>query len=594
MRKRMFFMLLTMMLGLLLWEARILWLQTVGGHDGTNPSASLVEQSVRQRMVSFELDDGRARFFDRNGQSLGGEERRVLVVFPKYKRDLQTATNREKMSRSDERVRQILQADKRDWHTFIDGLKAEARVWQGAQAPFPQGLTVQQAEHLNALQVPGLAVANHYVRRTEQSVGQALIGTVGENARFFQRIYATSGAGLNMPLIPKLGVSGLERSMESKTRGYDGEIAPVGARSITWLEPNGELRLIDQSSRHYPLRVVTTIDRALQARVEQAMAQMAVREGAVVVLDRRTADVLVMASRSRDGHNQALLEAKPGSIFKIAVAAAAVGTRAIGEESHFQCNGSYGKYRFVCWRRAGHGHISAAQAFAFSCNIAFAEMAKRLSPQIIERYAQYLGLAQQVGWSSSDDARFRQLPEEQPGMIFANRTNMSDEGALIQTAIGQRDVLVSPLQAANMVATILNNGRLQAPRTVREIRYKNGQVRETFHEQVLRPADAEFRRIAPLLRQWMRETVRSGTAKALLRSPHTLAGKTGTAQVKAGQGASQAEAVHQWFVGYDAADERFAVAVLVKHVHPHARQLALPLAARVFDILLSAPLEQAP
>jgi cell division protein FtsI/penicillin-binding protein 2 len=282
------------------------------------------------------------------------------------------------------------------------------------------------------------------------------------------------------------------------------------------------------------------------------------------------------------------------------IAAAALATGMVETDTQFHCTGAYGKYRFVCWRRSGHGHISATQAFAFSCNIAFAEMAKRLSAPMIERFARRLGLAQPIGWSSADDTHnagqdeFRQLPEEQAGMVFADRTSVADEGAIIQTAIGQRDVLLSPLQAANMVATLLNDGRLQAPRTVREIRYRDGQLRETFAPQVLRPADAEFRRIAPILRGWMRETVRSGTAQALSRSPHLLAGKTGTAQVTVGDRTSKSAAVHQWFVGYDAADERFAVAVVVKHVHPHARQLALPLAARVFDILLSVPVEQAP
>jgi cell division protein FtsI/penicillin-binding protein 2 len=186
------------------------------------------------------------------------------------------------------------------------------------------------------------------------------------------------------------------------------------------------------------------------------------------------------------------------------------------------------------------------------------------------------------------------LPDEQAGVVFAQTTDKHDEGALMQTAIGQRDVLLTPLQAANMVATILNDGELRAPRVVREIRYRNGQLRESFAPQVLRRGDAKLKEAAPVLRTWMRETVRSGTAQSLSQASVALAGKTGTAQVKLGGERAGEEVVNQWFVGYDVADERYAVAVVVEHMAPNDRQVALPIAMRVMNILTQDRIEQAP
>ena len=609
-RKRIFFSVLAIMLVLIIWEMRLLWLQTIGVVDTSSDEVNLVEQAVNQRMVSYVLDDGRARFVDRDGRSLGGEERQVLVVFPQYRKWLNNRSVAAESARLDASLRNVLGADERDWRAFLGKLNSEARVWQAEGSKFPLALSTSAAEQLKRLSAPGLAVATQYIPRSERTVAEHVLGLVGENAQLFQQLYRQEDALLKSAPNLKLGVSGLERSLEIKTRGYQSAQSAVGERRIAWVEPAGELRRIETNNPYYPLQVVTTIDREWQSRVEQTMKQFGVREGAVVVLDRHNADVLVMAGRpsllDQPGHqqvdlrNHALLEMKPGSIFKLVVGAAALGEGVVDRHSKFHCAGSYGKYKFTCWRRSGHGDITASQAFALSCNIAFAEMAKRLSPAIIEAYATRLGLAQQVGWGGVErtlegsQAPFRLLPDEQAGVVFAQTTDKHDEGALMQTAIGQRDVLLTPLQAANMVATILNDGELRAPRVVREIRYRNGQLRESFAPQVLRRGDAKLKEAAPVLRTWMRETVRSGTAQSLSKASVTLAGKTGTAQVKLGGERAGEEVVNQWFVGYDVADERYAVAVVVEHMGPNDRQVALPIAMRVMNILTQDRIEQAP
>jgi cell division protein FtsI/penicillin-binding protein 2 len=138
---------------------------------------------------------------------------------------------------------------------------------------------------------------------------------------------------------------------------------------------------------------------------------------------------------------------------------------------------------------------------------------------------------------------------------------------------------MTPLQAANMIVTILNEGQLMAPRVVREIQFRSGVPKERFASQIIHTTNPERRRASRILRTWMRDTVTIGTAQSLDSAGEYLEGKTGTAQVF-DQGQKK---VNQWFVG--AVANRFAIAVVVENVHPEAPQQALPLTQRLLGIL---------
>src|SRR5699024_3024750 len=92
-------------------------------------------------------------------------------------------------------------------------------------------------------------------------------------------------------------------------------------------------------------------------------------------------------------------------------------------------------------------------------------------------------LTKEVGWQESPFYKmdsFKQFSGEDRGQIFSKGSNKQDEGTLIQTAIGQRDVQMTPLQAANMIATIVNGGKQESVRAVKEIRYKTGTLFHAF------------------------------------------------------------------------------------------------------------------
>ncbi|MER8300052.1 penicillin-binding transpeptidase domain-containing protein, partial [Acinetobacter baumannii] len=84
-------------------------------------------------------------------------------------------------------------------------------------------------------------------------------------------------------------------------------------------------------------------------------------------------------------------------VFKTVVAAAALAEGVILPTERFTCTGEYGKYNFSCWKKEGHGSVTMEEAYAQSCNIAFAEIAKRVGGEKIEEYARRLGLSTLVG-----------------------------------------------------------------------------------------------------------------------------------------------------------------------------------------------------
>ncbi|UUZ89383.1 hypothetical protein LJK87_24850 [Paenibacillus sp. P25] len=352
---------------------------------------------------------------------------------------------------------------------------------------------------------------------------------------------------------------------------------------------------------YYPLKVVTTIDGGIQKQIEARMDKLGIVDGAVVVLDIDNADTLAMASRPsfQPDHidlaqggwsNRALKAAAPGSIFKTITAAVALEEGVSEPDEVFECDGALGKYGFTCWKKEGHGRITLEEGYAESCNIVFAKVAQRLGGAKLEEYARRLGLDQTVGWAGNipQQAGFRQWDSEERGQIYHPDTNPKDGGVLVQTAIGQRDVLVTPLQAANLVVTLYHGGEVLSPRVVKEIRFQNDRLYQAF-----KPARAEAvdgarvrKATARTLLAWMKDVVDHGTGQALHAAKWPVAGKSGTAEITLNNGRP---GENHWFIGYGPTNQpRYAVAVAVFHVPAGQKNKSIPLFREVMDVLAAA------
>lgn len=543
-------------------------------------AADLASQSVQQRAQSVVLDTGRGDFYDCEGRPITGKTGQGLLVFP-------AAVERKELAA-------VIGVPERDWLTFTKTLR-EPRFWPGPSGE-PLALSAELAARIAALQLPGVAVAEFKTRYPAPFYGGSLIGYIGQNPERIRAEFTGELRSGRLTLDSAIGAAGLERTFQRYLQG-------IGSTSIALFrdganEPLGGLRLRSIAPRNdrYPLRIETTLELPVQRDIERLLERYRIAEGAVVVLDAANADVVAMASRpafdpaaARDGRdnwaNRALQAIAPGSVFKTVVAAALLDERLARPSDTFECGGELGKYGFSCWQPFGHGTITLEEAYAQSCNIAFAQAMAPLSSQTLAEYAVKLGLTRPVGWSGSMPGvkAFRQFDAEQPGQLFAAATPQDDEGARMQTAIGQRDVRMTPLQAANLVVTLLSGGEVKQPRVVKRIAYRTGETLHALPEKRLvarghgiSPATA--RRIAG----WMKEVVGHGTGRSLQASEWPLAGKSGTAQ----EAPALSSAVTQWFVGYGPASRpRYAVAVALQHMPPGQEGEAQDVFREVMHIL---------
>ncbi|MCI3923689.1 hypothetical protein MO973_26025 [Paenibacillus sp. TRM 82003] len=593
-RYRLFHVLLALCIGITALTGRLFWLQST---SGVRPAGTedVAELSVRQRSEGVTLHTGRGDIVDRNGRPFTGASVNGLLLLPGGAERLDEAT-RQAMARAlfvtPDRLTTI-------WRSVT------RPVWwtrEGASPVKPTPLTPEQADTLRRLRPEGAVVAVKNERYPEDRLAAHAVGFVAEQPERIERIYGDRLEEGRMALSTPIGASGLELAFDRFLHGQN------ATRIVAYTDAHGErleglgVRTMEDDNPYYPLRLVTTIDASVQDAVESIAAESGIAEGAIVVLDAETADIAAMASfpsyradrvspQATDWMNRAISAYTPGSVMKSFVAAVALEEGAATPDETFVCDGTYPKYGLTCWKEGGHGTITFREGLAESCNLVFAEVGERLSGETLQLYAEQLGLAGTVGWtgaSAVDEEAVRHFPEEQPGRLFAGAPEEADGGVLAQTAIGQRDVRVSPLAAANWMVTLLRGGLANRTRVVSEIRFADDHPLERYASARMghgRPLSA---RTVHALRSMLGDVVADGTGASLASASWPLAGKSGTAETTDG-----GQTVHQWFVGYGPADQpRYAVAVAALNRPAESANAATAMFGRVMEALAEREREE--
>lgn len=549
---------------------RLAWAQLGIGNDR---NAAVSANAVHQRSDAIVVDDGRGQFLDRNGEPLTGDVVQAMVAFPAFGMPRGT----------DQALRQAadsLEVDVPTLAHWLRGIEAP-QAWRrsGRASDSADSLTEKQASVVRNADLFGVSVLPYRIRYPASLAPLHAIGYISQDPERLMRVYGDRVASGSVKLSDAIGGAGLEKSLDRFLRGAGPtevyQLTDAAKRPLAGLG----MRTKSPDNPHYPLQVRTTLDAAIQRAVQQAMTDADIRMGAAVVLDAANADILAMVSlpsfdpthvgsKGMDERNHAITAYAPGSVFKAVTMAAALESGAAHPGTLFHCTGAYGRYGLKCWKHDGHGELSLKEAFAESCNVAFAALAEQMDPAWIQVTGLRLGLGQRVGWSTDafmDGKPLRLLEEEEAGAIFPDKQEAyRDGGVRTGTGIGQRDVRVTPLQAANMVVTLLHGGQAAAPRIVSEIRYADGGSLAKLPRQSL-PSDYGHIRpqTAEAVLEAMRAVVTEGTARrALASSRWPLAGKSGTAELA---GKWQGRNDH-WFVGFGpaAGKPRYAVAVLIQ------------------------------
>lgn len=590
MKRRMFIMLVLISSIVLFIGGRLFWIQILTATRFASRNVDLVSQSVKQREQTIELNSGRGVIVDKNEIPLTGKWVKALVITPLEQHFRGNNAEWTKLS-------SIIGTSAEQWQQRMNSLN-HPDFWRQAGEKEPMALSNSQAAAITALKLPNVQVMPYFQRYREDQTAEHVIGYIGQNPQRTKLMYADQIKKGEMQPTAIIGAAGLEKTFEAYLRG-------VGDTSVSFFTDakkrplSGlQMRLVRPDSPYYPLQLVTTLDSTLQQRIEAYLEREHVHEGAVVVLDASNANIVSMASRpqfnpnridlsNNNWGNHALKAVTPGSIFKTVIAVAALEEHVVDLDEHFECDGELGKYGLSCWLKGGHGSITIEEAYAESCNVTFAKIAARLTAEQIEKYARALGLHQTIGWeglSTLDGSLLKQLDSEEAGQVFTTLANGNDGGIKAQSAIGQRDVLVSPLQAASMVVTLLNNGKLQAPKVVERVNYANGDTMTQFKGKSISTEVTISAQTSKLITKWMQKVVEDGTGKSLQSAKWKLAGKSGTAEIlKQGRKLN-----NQWFIGYGPVDNpRYAVSVVVENTNGSKGHQATKVFKGVLDIIAS-------
>ncbi len=317
-----------------------------------------------------------------------------------------------------------------------------------------------------------------------------------------------------------------------------------------------------------------TLDLRIQRIVEDVMGD---RKGSVIVMNPESGEIIAMASSPNfdpdvfikkssnsikgifNDPDAPLLNRSisglfpPGSVFKIIVAAAALETGKINLNTRYLCTGgiTVGNRQFNCW--SSHGEQNLFQAITHSCNVFFYKTGLLIGPQLIHDYAVKMGLAK---------ATSIELPYEATGNVpdplwekIAKFRNWY-KGDTANLAIGQGELLVTPLQLIRVMAVFANKGRLVTPYIVKAIEGKDISLHQRRIAD-LHLKDSSINNIRKGLRGVVSDS--TGTAHILSDLPVDVAGKTGTAQTSKGL-------PHGWFLGFFPFEEpKFAILVFLEH-----------------------------
>jgi len=320
-----------------------------------------------------------------------------------------------------------------------------------------------------------------------------------------------------------------------------------------------------------------TLDLKIQKIVEDSMSG---RKGSVILMDPQDGQILSLASFPNFNpavfvNNRTTLIAglfnnpdaplinraisssyPPASVFKIVVASAALELKKINPSTNFLCQGStmVGVRKFSCWDT--HGEEDIFQAIAHSCDVFFYKSGLLVGAQNIHDYALKLGLGKNLGF---------ELPYETSGFISSplwrkiNKFQSWFDGDTANLAIGQGDCLVTPLQAANMMAVFANGGYLTSPYIVKavgglDLRAKKKKLTAVNFKK------SSFDVLSKGLRKVVSDA--KGTGNVLSTLAVAVAGKTGTAQTSRG-------ATHAWFAGFFPFDKpKFVICVFLENGGP--------------------------
>ncbi|MDQ3986556.1 MAG: penicillin-binding protein 2, partial [Actinomycetota bacterium] len=430
-----------------------------------------------------------------------------------------------------------------------------------------------------------------------------------------------------------IGKAGVERTFDEVLRGIPRrERVVVDATN----DPISKLKVVQEESPGADVmltiapRIQGVTQAALASGVLGARGEREAPSGAAVVMDPNTGQVLAIASfptydaritangyttkeymklggeTPKDPSDDTLINRPimaplpPGSTFKAITAAAALSLDVVGAYDYVSCPATSvlppndGGYPFPN-NSGDRGSLSIIEALEVSCNTFFYQLGWRMEERYgpgfdgdgtleFQRFARAIGMGHETGID---------LPYESPGVmpdpITCRARKTCPDGWLpgytINMAVGQGDLLTSPLQMAVAFGALANGGNVMEPQIAKAVS-RTGvdgeeEIVEEFPPTIKTTINLEPEEFA-VIREGLEQVTQGGLGTAndaFVGFPVSVAGKTGTAQV----GEAILDVSHSWFVSYaPSTDPQYVVAVYVER-GGIGGQVAAPIAREIYE-----------
>lgn len=437
--------------------------------------------------------------------------------------------------------------------------------------------------YLESFSIPGITLSNSN-RRFYDLPSLSLSHVLGYTGKISPEEFSANKDIYSS--IDYIGKVGLEKSWESELRGVPGlkqvEVDALGK----------EKKVVSETPSVPGNNLILSLDSTAQQKLEAIMAtylaKAGLKKGAAIVLNPQTGEIISLISLPAydnnifaggisqeqykilaDNPDQPLFsravsgEYPSGSTIKPIYAAAALQENIISATTSFLSTGGLrvGQWIFPDWKAGGHGQTNVKKALAESVNTFFYYIGGGFDNFVglgVDKMVSYLRkfmLGEPLGID---------LPHEAAGFVptkdwkEATKNEKWYIGDTYHLAIGQGDLIVTPLQVAAYTMFFANGGTIYRPHVVKEIVKPTGESVKKIEPQILASNIIDKNNIE-IVREGMRQTVTSGSARSMNSLPVEAAGKTGTAQW------STKKDPHAWFTGFAPYDNpSIVITVLVE------------------------------
>lgn len=563
--------------------------------------AQMAEQN---RVREITTVASRGRILDRKGRELVTNRVTMAVLAPsKYSDDDEMLA----------RLSTVLQVSAPEIKERLQSRKEAALAPRVIAVDVPMGVVAYLAEH--STDFPDVEVQAYTVRDYPQgSLAAHVLGYTGEISE--DQIASPDFEGYDPT--DMVGKAGAERAFERVLQGDRG-------RRIFEVDAVGRPRRIIQEVEPEPGRDIRlTIDIKVQRVAEKALARALAdarsdgypkaKAGAAVAVDIRTGEVLAMASlptydpsvflggisdkewRSLTStasayplSNRTIMgQYPPASTFKAFTGLVGLEEGKTRQWATYRCEGTWtgmgDQWKKRCWNRSGHGTVSFVDGIVHSCDVVFYEIGHSFykeGNELLQAFSREFGYGEKTGI---------ELPGEMTGRVpdAAWKKAYNEDypeyqrwnpGDTVNMAIGQGDILATPLQVASAYAGIANKGKVMRPHVLKDVLGSDGDpVLEVEPEVAFEPKVKASS--LSIMHSSLVSVATRGTAKSAFSGfGQSVAAKTGTAEVAGKDDFA-------WFAGYAPAKKpRYAVVVVLEE-GGHGGAVAAPAARQILASLL--------